>query len=394
VQFFFVTTWTVYVIYLPQLLAACGLPPAWTPWILVLDQLVFMLADVATGLYADKVQRRLGRLGPLIVGLTAVSCAAFVLLPLVVGKSSAASAAALGLILVWTTTSSALRAPPWVLLGRHAARPALPWLNALTLLGLAAAGAIAPYLGVALKNVDPRLPFALSSLALLACTTGLVHIERRLGRGAVAAAQAPRLPRVMDAQHMAWMAGILLLATGFQTHYSINAAAQFLRHAAPADLEWLMPLFWVGFGAAMWAGAALCKRHGALAVLAVAALCGAASALVAAQAGSLQTLIAAQLVAGGAWACMLMAIYTSAEELGRSGREGLALGTMFAMLALATIARIAVVLAGLPRSPALAPALVWVPVGLWLAGAGVMSVLAWRAARARRPRGGPTVSAQ
>jgi hypothetical protein len=140
-----------------------------------------------------------------------------------------------------------------------------------------------------------------------------------------------------------------------------------------------MPLFWVGFGALMWAGAALCKRHSALVVLAAAALCGAGSALVAAQAGSLQMLIAAQLVAGGAWACMLMAVYTSADELGRSGRVGLALGTMFAMLALATIARIAVVLAGLPRSPALAPLLAWVPVALWLTGAAVMTVLALRA---------------
>ena len=47
---------------------------------------------------------------------------------------------------------------------KYAARPALPRLTALTLMGLAAGGAVAPYLGVTLKNVDPRLPFALASL--------------------------------------------------------------------------------------------------------------------------------------------------------------------------------------------------------------------------------------
>ncbi|HJW11552.1 MAG TPA: hypothetical protein VJ598_07190, partial [Albitalea sp.] len=296
VQFLFVTTWTIYVIFLPRLLESTGLPVGWVPRILVLDQLVFMLADVATGVFVDRVQRTLGRIGPWIVGLTAVSCIAFLLLPHVVLLDGAAPVLALGLILIWTATSSALRAPPWVLLGKYAARPALPWLNSLTLIGLAAGGAIAPFLGVVLKNVDPRLPFALSSLTLLAATAGIVHIERGLVRRPAALATPLQVPRVLDAHHAAWMLGILLLAAAFQTHFSLNAAAQFLRFARPAELEWLMPLFWVGFGAAMVPGSALCKRHGALPVMAVAALLGAGGALVAAHAGSLDLLIAAQLV--------------------------------------------------------------------------------------------------
>ncbi|HJV94978.1 MAG TPA: hypothetical protein VJ608_03030 [Albitalea sp.] len=376
VQFLFVTTWTIYVIFLPRLLESTGLPVGWVPWILVLDQLVFMLADVATGVFVDRVQRTLGRIGPWIVGLTAVSCIAFLLLPHVVLLDGAAPVLALGLILIWTATSSALRAPPWVLLGKYAARPALPWLNSLTLIGLAAGGAIAPFLGVVLKNVDPRLPFALSSLTLLAATAGIVHIERGLVRRPAALATPLQVPRVLDAHHAAWMLGILLLAAAFQTHFSLNAAAQFLRFARPAELEWLMPLFWVGFGAAMVPGSALCKRHGALPVMAVAALLGAGGALVAAHAGSLDLLIAAQLVAGAAWGSMLVAIFSSAADLGRSGREGLALGTMFAMLALATIVRIGAVLAGVPKNAALAPVLVWVPVVLWAAGGVLIGVLA------------------
>lgn len=390
VQFLFVTTWTIYVVFLPRLLESAGLPVAWTPWILLLDQLVFMVADVVTGVFADRVQRTLGRIGPLIVGATAVSCVAFLLLPHAVLLGDAAPVLALALVLVWTTTSSALRAPPWVLLGKYAARPALPWLNALTLLGLAAGGAIAPYLGVTLKNSDPRLPFALSSLTLLLVTAGIVHVERSLARRPSAqatqatqaalpqVAQVAQAPRVLGAQHATWMIGILLLAAAFQTHVSLNAAAQFLRFARPAELEWLMPLFWVGFGVAMLPASALCRRHGALPVMAIAALFGAGGALAAAGAGSLALLIAAQLVAGGAWGSMLVAIFSSADDLGRSGREGLALGTMFAMLALATILRIGVVLAGVPKNTALAPAVTWLPAVLWVAGGIVIGVLALR----------------
>jgi len=50
VQFLFVTCWTVYVIYLPGLLESAGLPRRYAPWILVLDQLVFMAMDVMTGM--------------------------------------------------------------------------------------------------------------------------------------------------------------------------------------------------------------------------------------------------------------------------------------------------------------------------------------------------------
>src|SRR4029450_2197277 len=106
VQFLFVTTWTVYAIYLPKLLADAGLPPAWTPWILIFDQVVFMATDIWVGLGADRAQRTLARLGPMIVGLTAASCLAFMLLPHAAHLGAAAPAVGLALILVWAATSS------------------------------------------------------------------------------------------------------------------------------------------------------------------------------------------------------------------------------------------------------------------------------------------------
>ena len=139
-----------------------------------------------------------------------------------------------------------------------------------------------------------------------------------------------------------------------------------------------MPLFWVGFGVLMMPGSALCKRLGTLQVMAVSAVLGAAGAYLAANAGSLDMLIAAQLIAGGAWGSMLMCGFTAAMNAGRTGREGLALGLLFAALAFATLSRIAAVLAGIPKQSIYAPLLAIAPVACWLAGALVIGSLALR----------------
>jgi hypothetical protein len=349
VQFFFVCTWTVYAIYLPRLLADAGLPPQWAPRVLLLDQLVFLVADIACGVAADRVQRTIGRIGPMVAGLTLLSCAAFLLMPHAVRLGGAAAVLFGGLTLVWTMTSSALRAPPWVLLSRHAARPALPALNALTLVGLAAGGAVAPYLAVLLRGVDPRLPFALASVALAAATLAIASAERRLAATPPATPAPAATPQVGQGVHVAWLAALALLAAGFQVHVSINSAGLFQRVAPDIGLEWLLPVFWIGFGLAMPAGGALVKRFGALPLTTLAAAPGAVAVFVATQAGTLAVLVTAQLVAGAAWGLMLLAAFSVAGDLGRSGREGLALGSLFAVLALATLGRIAVVLAGWPQ---------------------------------------------
>src|SRR4051812_37269198 len=150
VQFFFVTTWTVYVIYLPQLVEQAGIARAWVPWILAADQLIFALCDVATGFWLDRVRGSVARLGGWILGATALSCVAFLALPFI----GASPAVLLGAIVVWAVASSALRSPPWALLGKHAAKPSVPWLSTLVLTGTAVASAVAPYLGMALRGVD------------------------------------------------------------------------------------------------------------------------------------------------------------------------------------------------------------------------------------------------
>src|SRR6185436_16163855 len=88
VQFFFAVTWTVYVVYLPQLLDQAGIARSWLPWILAGDQLVFALVDIATGFWVDRVRRTLATLGGWILGVSALSCAAFIALPFVGGSAA------------------------------------------------------------------------------------------------------------------------------------------------------------------------------------------------------------------------------------------------------------------------------------------------------------------
>ena len=63
VQFFFTLGWTVYVIFLPGLLKLAGIDAAWLPWVLIVDQLLFAAADLATGIWLDRSERLLRMAG-------------------------------------------------------------------------------------------------------------------------------------------------------------------------------------------------------------------------------------------------------------------------------------------------------------------------------------------
>jgi len=368
VQFFFAVTWTVYVVYLPQLVEQAGIARSWVPWILVADQLVFAAVDVATGFWVDRVRHGVARLGPAILVVSVLSGVAFLALPFM----HASPALLLAAIFVWAVTSSALRSPPWALLSRHAATPRLPWLSTLTLTGTALAAAAAPYLGLALRGVDPRVPFVVSTLTLLAAVGGLVVAERRAAASSSVSENPERQPPPKVAL---FYAALLFMALGFQAHFALNSAPQYLRFAAQPDLPWLLPLFWIGFQAGMLPASRFVKRLGTLPVMAVSAACGGLATLACAFASTKGLLIAAQFVSGACWGIACVAAYTTAVGFGRTGREGRFLGTLFAVLAVATLARIAVVPSGLGSLPEFRELLPWLPAAAWLA-AGLLLVSA------------------
>jgi MFS family permease len=387
IQLFFTLSWIVYVIYLPKLAAEVGIPASAAIWILMLDQAIFTVADFATGVAADKVSRTLGRLGRLVALVTLVSCLAYVGLPFVTGQGPLWIAVFLALTVVWTVTSSALRAPPLMLLGKYAAKPAIPMLSALAMLGYGVAGAAAPYLGLLLREIDPRWPFVLASVAVVLATLALAHVERGLAQAAAPAASAPR-PAAPSANPMPFIFALtmVVLALGYQIHFAVNTAPLFRKFTDQIDP--LMPVFWIGFNIAMFPATLLVNRWGGFAVMGVFGVIGALAIVVAESATALNLLIAAQLAAGAAWGCILMSAFCAAFEAAKNNSEGRMVGILFSALALATFTRIAALAAGLHRDPALSPLLQWAPTLCWLiAGAalvyvGFVQVRRWMAAPA------------
>lgn len=366
VQFLFALGWVVYVIFLPDLLDRAGIAKSWTPWILALDQLVFVAADLAMGLALDRARAAYRRVGGWLVGIVAVSSLAMLAMPY---GSRLGAPVLLALTLVWVATSAALRAPPYVLMGRHAATSAVPALAGLMLFGMALAAAAAPYLALVLKGVDPTLPFALASLAIVASNAGIVAAERRLDSlPADVAEPGPPLPFASVAA-LLLVLGLFCAALGFQWQVAINAGAQIKRVADASWLPYLFPVFWAGFAFGLLPAGPLGRRLGNARTAALAGIVGALSLGAAAGAATPTALGVAHFVAGGAWALAMCAGIGLAVASGRRGAEGRYTSIFFALLAAGTLTRIAFNLGGLPQF--LAAGADWAPVALW-AAAGIL----------------------
>jgi Major Facilitator Superfamily len=373
VQMLFVATWTVYVVFLPQLAAQAGIDRRWIIYILMADQAIFAVSDMVVGIAADRVARRFGALARWMLGLTVVSCAAFLLLPFVAPAGS--PALLIGVATVWAVTSSALRAPPLTMMGKYVKPPLVPRMAALMLLGLGLANGFGPYLTAALRNTDPRLPFIVASLGLVAAVATVLWAEQHLAR---ADPPPPVTPQPLSSGVLLFFGAVALLALGFQLHFALNTQPLYLRFAQPADLEKLTPVFWVGFGVLMVPAQWAAKRHGAVAVMAAGGLGGALAAGLAPAATSLNALIAWQFFAGGAWGAVLMSATAAAVAIGHTGREGAATGGLCALLAFATLARMGVVAGQWNRDPGFASLLVWLPAALWAAAGIALAALAAR----------------
>jgi hypothetical protein len=371
VQFFFTLTWTVYVIFLPRLAAEVGIPKQYVPYILMVDQIIFVVMDYTMGVAADRAAHVLGRVGTRVLAVTIASCVAFLLIPFVAPQGSALMFVVL--LVVWAATSSALRAPPLVLLGRHVPQPQVPWLSGLSLFGLGAAGAVGPYLTLTLREMDPRIPFVLSSLAVALATMGIVWAEQTLARSGASSNGAREKHRPEPGRSpVLFLSAVLLLAIGFQVHLSLNSAALYAKVLHPPQIERVMPLFWVGFGLVILPASKATARFGGIAVAGAGGMLAALAAWTAAVTENPAMLITMQLLAGAGWALVLMSAVSAAIAIGHVGREGMLTGGVFALLALAAFGRIAVVALGLANDPAYAPLFTWLPVVAWGAGGLVL----------------------
>ncbi|MBC7954583.1 MAG: MFS transporter, partial [Cytophagales bacterium] len=164
----------------------------------------------------------------------------------------------------------------------------------------------------------------------------------------------------------------------FQLHTFINSTPLYLRFAPAVQMQWLAPLFWVGFNLAMLPAAWVARRLGGWRVMAAAGLAAAGASLLAQYATSLPQLITAQVVAGAAWACLLMSAFSVALALGHTGREGRFGGALSSVLALAALGRMAVLALEWQKDSNAQAALAWAPVFGWLLAGSVLFLVSTR----------------
>lgn len=382
-QFLLAATWTAYALYLPQLLDKAGLGKALVVPLLMLDQAIFAATDIAASLWIDRAARVVGRVGKWIALLTGVSSLAFLAMPHAADMGAASQPLLIALILVWTATSAALRAPPLALVKKYAAKPALPWLAGMSALGLGLAGIAAPALTAELRDIDPRWPFALASLSLFAAAYAAAAMERRLAaapRAEVAPASRPKIGGGL----VLLLATLVGLGLGAQLHTGLVSPRLFAALASPPDLDRLASLFWIGFTCAAAFAALAPKTWSVFAIIGVASLAGAALLGGAALAPVLVALIAAQLAAGAAWGLIKANILTAALTFNAGARDALIVGLVFCAEGLAATLRLAMVRSGVAADPAAAFVLVWIAPALWaLCGAAMLALARRTSALAR-----------
>jgi hypothetical protein len=242
----------------------------------------------------------------------------------------------------------------------------------LAMLGLGIAGAVSPYLAITLAKQDPRLPFVIASVALVLTSFALVKVERSLAKDAPPKSEPPKtIDRAIPV--IVFALASVIFAFGFQLHFFFNSAPRFKQFTG--DISTLMPVFWVGFSVAMFPASLITKRWGGLPVMGLFGFIGAIAIVVMEFSGTFEVVVAAQLIAGAAWGCILMSAFSAAAALGYTGAEGKITGVLFSALALATFARMATTASGALNDPSLAPPLRWAPVACWAVGGAVLVVL-------------------
>jgi MFS family permease len=235
-----------------------------------------------------------------------------------------------------------------------------------------------------LRDIDPRIPFAVASIVLMLVTLGMITAERRLAAEPHAAPKNPpvRSFGTMTSPAIVFALGMVTLALGYQMHFAIDSAPLFLRFTNAAALQWLMPIFWIGFNISMFPAGLITNRLGGYKVMGGAALIGAFAILAAHLAQDLGQMVVAQLAAGAAWGAILMSAFTVAFAIGENGGEGRMSGLLFSALALATLTRMAAVATGFNADPALKAVLQWVPTICWASAGAILIYLP--AARVKR----------
>jgi hypothetical protein len=334
VQLLFSVSWAIYDIFLPRLAASAGISKDAASWLSLTDQFLVIFMDIAFGLAAPMITKAFQRAGNWIVASVWFSCLAFLLLPFIANINGTIF---LVLVILWVVTSSAIRLPVMILLSQNVSRHVVGGFAAIVAIGKGLASALGGYLTSSLADVNPAIPFVMSSISI-----GLVIVVLRWvmknNEEAPPASNDPERP--VPAYLLALFAvSVLLIAAGFQFHGS-RSAALYLAADPTVSLGLVMPIFWVGFHLALYPASLLSKKLGPEVSLATGAALSAFGCLSASSALSLSALVLDQFLTGAGWALFFMSGIALAISMGIPNRVGLYLASWSALHATATFTRL------------------------------------------------------
>jgi hypothetical protein len=230
-------------------------------------------------------------------------------------------------------------------------------------LGMAAAGMLAPWLGMQLKGLDPALPFIVSSLALAALVLPLAAAERAAGIKADGSeAPPPANPVPAGSFFILLLAGAL----AFQIFFNLAAAPGYVRHFGSGALVWLMPLFWIGVAAGSLMAGPLARRTSPVAAFTAGCILSAIAALLFQYGNAAPLTPIGQALGGIGWGVALCSAFSIAERYSTGNGGARMVGALFSMLALAAVTRIGLNLAGLADTALLMPGFLWLIAGATL----------------------------
>ncbi len=392
VQCLLALSWTLYVLFLPGMLAAANIDKRWFIYVLISDQIIFAACDWWAGFYADRIAAVWKRLGRVVIATTMLSSAALLAMPWIAQTGSAILL--LGVIYVWAATSSALRAPVFSLLGRvredtrdsgaDGLRARRAGMVSMALVGISLAGAVSPYLTMLLKSVDSRMPIAVSAIALalagLWATRAEALLPRQSDLAAADDASSPVPARHTRRRSLSLAGTVLVAAFGTQLLTAIVAQPLYKPFVGADAMVWVA-WFWVGFGLGLIPGARIAASHRALIGAAIAMAIAWIAFAIGANSPSFVVLVIGTAVAGGGWGVFSTVVFSSAVSLsgGRASVRGAgtASGMVFSAIAIATFLRMICTATGFAKTPTI----VWLPEIAWALASVLLIVVArtvWR----------------
>ena len=382
VQCLLALSWTVYVVFLPGLLTAVGIEKKWVIWVLIADQAVFAVTDWLAGAYADRLNRAFGRIGRPMIAVAVVSSLLLLAMPWIARTGQ--PVLLIVVLLLWSATSSSLRAPVLSLLARLAFSDGRSRALSLALFGTGFATAMSPWLSGVLRGLEPNLPMAVSALSLIGAAALTLRVEPAI------AAAPPVMPAVEpkpgESTRLNFGVPLPIVAATFVAIAGLGMqvqtalfADQLYRKLGSQPLALWLPMFWIGFGIGQLVSVLARNRSVSAGLAGSLLLAGAIAMYLALSAGSTFALAASQVCAGTAWGVFLAAMFKGAIG-GAGGRgAGSATGLIFSAMALAALLRLSLVAAGINALKTLP----WLPAVSWALGGAALLLLMRRRQDAR-----------